>query len=91
MKIRIKSYWKMEDYLYILNDYHFSATKIDPQTREIEEGYIELNSLEDLFLLAERIHHYFKSHNLRDKDLLVIVYDETKQEFVLEIYDDYRE
>jgi hypothetical protein len=91
MRIRIKAYGTLNDYLEILNDYHFIATDRDSRTDKIYEGYIELHSLENLFSLAERIRHYFQSLNARDTDLLVIVYDKVKQEYVLEIYDGYRE
>jgi hypothetical protein len=90
MRIRIKAYGKLNDYLEILNDYHFIATEFDSRTNEIYEGYIELHSLESLFSLAERIRRYFQSLNARDTDLLVIVYDKCKQEYVLGIYDGYR-
>lgn len=94
MRIPIIASEQLNDYLDILNDYKFEPTeywefKIGKYDNPISKGTIEINRLEDLFDISERLRKYYKTKRCKDDDLIIIRY--VGFEYLLEIYDGYRE
>lgn len=94
MKISIIAYELLDWYLEILSDYDFQPTeylgyKIWEYDKPISKGTIEVKDLDDLFELSKKLHLHHKAKKCKDDDLIIIRY--VKNEFLLEIYDGYRE